>query len=479
MYEDLMPTGIAGLDQVLDGGLVRGNSLLIEGPPGSGKTTLAVQILYNGLAKYEEPGVLISFEEFPRQLYRQCASFGLDLEKYEKAGALRVIWTTPDRVVGSLTGREDLLGGMVKDMGAKRVLIDSITHFQRVTESDKELREMLYALSNNLKLQGVNTLLVKELARDDYESIAFEEYVVDASIRVGRRTKPNDGHVGRFIEVRKTRGRAHVPGNHPFEFTEEGISVYPQCRAEDYVKLVGPAEAGPAENGRVSTGNAEFDEMLGGGLLPGSTALLVGYAGTGKSVGSLFFLEEGLKLEEPCLLVSLRKQADKYCEFAESFGIDLQRAEEKGHLNILTFMASGLCVEKMLLKICEEMNRTGARRVVFDSLHDLHMALDDARRLQEKVELLSRIFEASGATTVFVAEADDRSGQVTDGDTDFSYLVDVVARMAIRETSKGIARDLTITKMQGSDHLKRACPYTIDSTGMHIDLAAAASEASS
>ena len=123
--------------------LESGSVLALEGGLGSGKTTLGVQVLHSGLARYHDPGILIAFEEFPVQLYRQCERFGFDLAQYEKSGQLRVIWTSPDRVMGSLTGRDDLLGAVIREMGVRRVLIDSITHFHRVVDGDKELREML------------------------------------------------------------------------------------------------------------------------------------------------------------------------------------------------------------------------------------------------------------------------------------------------------------------------------------------------
>ena len=199
----LMPTGIPGLDQLLEGGIIRGNSLLIEGPPGSGKSTLGVRILYEGITQYREPGLLLTFEEFPRQVYAEASNYGIDLHALEDAGMLRVIWTPPSRVLESFRGKSDLVDKIVKEIGVRRLLIDSITHFKRVFSDEPKLREVLSGILTNLKIAGVNALLVKELERQDDETIAFEEYLVDASLRLHNKTEGAHAENSRALVIRE------------------------------------------------------------------------------------------------------------------------------------------------------------------------------------------------------------------------------------------------------------------------------------
>jgi len=222
-----MPKGIPGLDLLLDGGLLRGNSLLLEGPPGSGKSTFAVRILHEGVIRYKEPGLLITFEEFPKQVYAEAMSYGVDLRLMEDAGKLRLVWTTPQRILEGFTGKNNLIDKIILELGVRRLVIDSITHFKRITSSDVGLRELLLKILNNLKLRGINAILVKELEKQHDQTIAFEEYLVDASIRVYNAPVPG-GENRRFLEVRKTRGQHHISGKHPFWLGGSGLAVYPR-----------------------------------------------------------------------------------------------------------------------------------------------------------------------------------------------------------------------------------------------------------
>jgi len=237
---ELMSTGIPGLDQLLGGGLIRGNSLLIEGPPGSGKSTLGLRILYGGAVHQNEPGLLITFEEFPRQVYAESLSCGIDLEALERAGKLRVVWTPPSRILESFRGKSDLVEKIIKDIGVRRLLIDSITHFKRVSSDETALREMISGILTHLKVVGVNAVLVKELDRQDEETIAFEEYLVDASLRLHNTRDGTHGANTRCIEIRKTRGQAHVSGLHPFHLDAAGLRIFPRLRLTDVKKDLPP-----------------------------------------------------------------------------------------------------------------------------------------------------------------------------------------------------------------------------------------------
>jgi circadian clock protein KaiC len=155
-------TGIVELDEMLHGGFLPQTSNLVEGAPGTGKTTMGMQFIYNGIVKYDEPGLILTFEEFPQQYYRDAASFGWDFKELERQGKLKVIMTSPE------ISRLDLehVGGMIEtvanEIGARRVLVDSLSHFQKLTNDPVELRSIQYSFINALKREGLTSLLTKE-----------------------------------------------------------------------------------------------------------------------------------------------------------------------------------------------------------------------------------------------------------------------------------------------------------------------------
>lgn len=148
---DRVQTGISGLDNMLGGGFLRETANLVEGAPGTGKTTLGMQFIYNGIVKYNEPGIIITFEEFPKQYYYDAAAFGWDFKELEKQGLLRIIMTSPEISKLDISSVGGMLEQHIDQMGAKRVVVDSMTHFSRLTQDPIELRSLEFDFINALK----------------------------------------------------------------------------------------------------------------------------------------------------------------------------------------------------------------------------------------------------------------------------------------------------------------------------------------
>jgi circadian clock protein KaiC len=143
-------TGIEGLDEMLHGGFLPQTANLIEGATGTGKTTLGMQFIYNGITKYNEPGLIITFEEFPQQYYRDAATFGWDFEKLEQEGKLKIVMTSPEVTKLDLERVGGMIETLVTEMGARRILIDSLSHFERLSSDPVELRTIEYSFINAL-----------------------------------------------------------------------------------------------------------------------------------------------------------------------------------------------------------------------------------------------------------------------------------------------------------------------------------------
>lgn len=218
-------TGVAGLDEMLCGGFLPQTANLVEGAPGTGKTTFGMQFIYNGITQYDEPGLVLTFEEFPKQYYRDAASFGWDFRQLEQEGKLKVIMTSPE------ISRLDLenVGGMIEttanEIGARRVLVDSLSHFEKLTSDPIELRSMQYSFINALKREGLTALLTLEsdaILGEGYNdgNVAF---VADSYIML--RYVEIESAIHKALLVLKLRGSDHAKDIRQFQIKARGIEV--------------------------------------------------------------------------------------------------------------------------------------------------------------------------------------------------------------------------------------------------------------
>jgi circadian clock protein KaiC len=464
--KNMMPTGIPGLDRLLEGGILRGNSLLIEGPPGSGKTTMGIRVIHNGIVQYDEPGLLISFEEIPRQVYNEAKGYGIDLEYLESTGKFRIIWTTPQRIIEGFSGKNDLIDKIIEELHVKRILIDSLTHFKRIASSEQHMRDLLANLMNYLKLKDINVLLVKELERMDDQIIAFEEYLVDSSLRLYNSQSTSGGENQRFVEIRKTRGQGHISGRHPLILghTDDGIQVFPQLRPED-IQSIFPKKTG-ISNIRVSSGNPKLDSMLFGGFYRGALNLLNGCPGSGKSVIAGQFLDDGLKRGETVLMVTGKGTSQKIIHQMASIGLNWKEALNDSRLQILNFQSNNSCVESIISNLINYFSRYNISRLVFDSLDDIWSLVRDESRFRNYVRLLATLFESTGATSLVLKETQNMGG--LDGDEHLAVLASCVMQLSMSENDGNIHRFISIKKHAGSNHAKELMEIQIDAKGCHI-----------
>ena len=217
-------TGVAGLDEMLHGGLVPGSIALLQGAPGTGKTTLGVQFLVEG-ARIGEPGLLVSFEQFPHTLHRDAESHGWDLPALEREGRLRVVFTSPEVLVASLQSPTSPISSAIRELGVKRAVLDSMTHLQTITRDPVELRSQHGSLINGLRREGITSLLLSEdsgpdFVRSDRGRLAF---AVDAVILL--RYVEIDSVMNRAVAVLKMRGSDHDKTIRGFEIERGGIQV--------------------------------------------------------------------------------------------------------------------------------------------------------------------------------------------------------------------------------------------------------------
>ncbi len=233
-------TGIAGLDEMLNGGLLPQTANLVEGAPGTGKTTLGMQFIYNGITQYDEPGLILTFEEFPQQYYRDAASFGWDFKELERQGLLKVIMTSPEISKLDLESVGGMIETAVREMGARRILVDSISHFEQLTDDQVELRSIQYSFINALKREGLTAILTKEseaIFGEVYteESVAF---MVDSYIML--RYVEIESTIQKALLVLKLRGSDHAKDIRRFQITERGIQVQAKFEGQEGIMSGSP-----------------------------------------------------------------------------------------------------------------------------------------------------------------------------------------------------------------------------------------------
>jgi circadian clock protein KaiC len=288
---DRVRTGVEGLDQLLRGGFLRGDAFLVAGAPGTGKTSLGMQYLYSGATRYQEPGLFITFEEFPQRIYRDAASFGWDFRALEKEGKLKVLFTSPEVLQQDITRDQGLVNEMIAEMGATRVVVDSISLFEDPAEDLRSFREAVYGLINALKRESLTALLTRELRGEEEIGRGPEEFIADGLLLLTR--KYVKGHHMRFIEVLKSRGSPHFAMPSLLFLTESGIRVLPPFQ-EPFYRF---EEA-------VSTGIPQLDDLLGGGIPHGTFYLIEADSDLHQDVFGAGFAKEALEAGDYYLRVA-------------------------------------------------------------------------------------------------------------------------------------------------------------------------------
>lgn len=222
---DRVKTGISSLDEMLGGGFLRESANLIEGAPGTGKTTLGMQFIYNGIIQDNEPGLIITFEEFPQQYYHDAAAFGWDFKALEKKGLLRVVMTSPEVSQLDLENVGGMIEGHIDDLGARRVVIDSISHFNRLTQDPIELRSLEYNFINALKRERLTAVLTRESPVLLGESVEHTDigFVVDSYLVL--RYVEIESAIRKGLFVLKMRGSDHAKDIRQYEITGQGVEV--------------------------------------------------------------------------------------------------------------------------------------------------------------------------------------------------------------------------------------------------------------
>jgi len=240
-------TGIKAFDSMIDTGLITGSANLIEGAPGTGKTTFAMQFIYNGIVEYDEPGIIITFEEFPQQFYHDALQFGWDFKKLEEQGKLKILFSDPQTALIEMDKLDGELVNTIESIGAKRVAVDSMTHFESLSTDRYELRDIETSFINALKREGVTSILLREndsLLGQLSQAGSKIPFIVDTYILL--RYVEIDSEIQKALCIMKMRGSNHQKDIRSFRIGPSGIEVEDKFSGREGI-LSGTAHARPQE----------------------------------------------------------------------------------------------------------------------------------------------------------------------------------------------------------------------------------------
>jgi circadian clock protein KaiC len=452
------PTGIAGLDQITRGGLPRGRVTLVAGGAGSGKTLLGLEFLVAGAREYEEPGVLVTFEESEAKVALNVRSLGFDVEQLRRDGLLDVLSfrVEPSEIVAS--GEFDfeplfaILDDAIGRIGAKRVVLDTTEVLFGTFGDDSTVRSELSRLTRWLEDRGVTTIVTGERGDKSLTRHGIEEYVTDCVILLDHRV--HDEISTRRLRVVKYRGSSHGTNEYPFLISARGFVVLPVTSiALDY----------EASDERVPTGIARLDHMLGGGLFRGSTLLVSGTAGTGKSSVGAHLVHAACARGEQALLVLFEESPAQYLRNMRSIGLDLRRWVDAGLLRIWAARPSAFGLETHLAVLAQLLEEETPSVAVMDGVVGLGAGALDPETLSmvaRKIDLL----KTHGATTMITA--------LSPGDEESSVAVTsmVDAWLLLRnvETDGERNRLLFVLKSRGSAHSNQVREFVLTDHGVEL-----------
>ena len=456
------PTGIAGLDQITRGGLPQGRPTLVCGGAGGGKTLFAMEFLVHGAMAYDEPGVFIAFEETAEELVKNVESLGFDLEKLCKQKRLAIDYVHVERGEILETGEYDLeglfirIGHAIDSIGAKRIVLDTIEALFAGLANDFILRGELRRLFRWLKEKGITAVITAERGTDTLTRQGLEEYVSDCVIMLDHRVV--DQMATRRLRVVKYRGSSHGTNEYPFLIDDQGFSVLP---------VTGLSLEHQATSERLSSGIPELDVMLGGkGYFHGSTILISGTAGAGKTSVAAHFVDAACRRGERCSFFVFEESESQILRNMRSIGLDLKQWVDKGLLQIKASRPTMLGLEMHLVTMHKHIERFKPHNVIMDPITDFEAV---GTRGDAKAMLLRIVdfLKSRQITAVFTSLTSEDS---VPGNTDvgISSLIDTWLLLRNLEQAGERNRGLYILKSRGMAHSNQVREFILTDHGAKL-----------
>jgi len=458
-----LSSGVPGLDAVLGGGLPEYSFNLIAGGPGSGKTTLAHQIMFAN-ANVERPALYFTVLGEPTlkmlRYQRQFSYFDPELA----GSAIQFINLSAEVMERSLPEVLERIVGEIERAKPGIVVVDSFRTIagQRIRPEPGaafDLDQFVQRLALHLTTWEVTSFLLGEYAAEEQRNPVFT--VADGILWLTQATDRNS--VVRKLQVVKTRGRAPMPGLHTFRITDAGLQIFPRIPEQTRSRA-------PQKLERLSTGVPGMDDMIGGGVISGDAVMLTGPAGSGKSTVATQFMVAGLTAGETGVIAVFEEYPEEYIARANARNPAVGKMIEEGKLAVIYLRPLDLSVDEALFAILEGVERLGAKRVVIDSLSGFEVALAPTFRddFRESLYRLVGTLTATGVTVFMTAEVSEAFSEARFTTEKVSFITDEIIVQRYVEMEGELRRVMAVIKMRGSDHTHQFRLYEVTPRGVVV-----------
>jgi circadian clock protein KaiC len=456
--------GISGLDEVLSGGFARGRVYLLEGEPGAGKTTVALQFLLDG-AKAGERSLYVTLSETEQELRDGASSHGWDL-----GDAIHVRELVPPESVLDIDQQQSLvyaseielgetmqkLFAMVEELNPDRVVLDSLSEVRLLAQGSLRYRRQILALKHYFARRKATVLMLDDLTSDALDKTVHS--IAHAVIRL-EQLAPEYGAERRRLRVLKYRGRAFRGGFHDFSIRKGGIAVFPRLMAVNY--------RSQDERGIQSSGLTGLDALLGGGVETGTSTLILGPSGSGKSLIAVQFLAAAIARGEKAAMYVFDEELGLLFQRTRAIGIDLKTMRDRGQLVIEQVDAAELSPGEFAHRVIGAVEREGIKTVLIDSITGYQTAMPQEQMLILHLHELLLSLNRRGATTIATLAQQGLVGDMRSS-VDITYIADTVVLLRYFEAAGEVRRAISVIKKRAGGHESAIRELQFGSDGLII-----------
>jgi circadian clock protein KaiC len=474
LEDTLIKTGIAGLDEILLGGIPRSNVILVQGETGTGKTLFGTEFIYRGIVEFDEPGMIVVFETSPQKLIRDAMAMGWDLEALQAQRKLQIVFTSPEVLEQEVRSPDSLLLETAAEIGAQRIFIDGVGLLNPPYPGglpqpprNATYRDVLQQIIESLSREKLTAMISHETGSSTDRQLTLEaaSFLADTVINLSRRTR--GGRVHRSIEIIKSRGQDYDAGEHTLKIKSgAGLEVYRRVQAPLPRKIAQPSSMAK----RSVIGVDALDDLIGGGIFDGSTTMVVGVSGVGKTVLGTQLLREGvLRQHQRGMLVSLDEHPAQIVRNAATLGLNLQEQIDSGEIQILFDTPQELDIDLHFSKIVRLVEKYDVRRLVIDGLTSYSTALADMALYRDFFHALVAYTKSRLMSTFFNYENPEFLGISTFmPGFPVNSIVDNIILLSLVELDSSLRRCITVVKSRGSAHQFDSREYEIREGGIHL-----------